>query len=93
MATLRRLQLAAEAGGAAAFLFRGEDAASEHSPAVLRMRVRPALAGMEVMVLKLRGGRGGARLKLSLPNVGGRKSQFSGPASHKPKDGLLRQPL
>lgn len=93
MATLRRLQLAAEAGGAAAFLFRGEDAASEHSPAVLRMRVRPALAGMEVMVLKLRGGRGGTRLKLSLPNVGGRKSQFSGPASHKPKDGLLRQPL
>jgi cell division inhibitor SulA len=90
MATLRRLQLAAEAGGAAAFLFRGEDAASEHSPAVLRMRVRPALAGMEVMVLKLRGGRGGT--KLSLPNVGGGKSQFSYPASHKPTEGLLRQP-
>jgi cell division inhibitor SulA len=92
MATLRRLQLAAEAGGTAAFLFRGEDAASEHSPAVLRLRVRHALAGMEVMVLKLRGGRGGTRLKLSLPNVGGGKSQFSCLASHKPTEGLLRQP-
>lgn len=93
MATLRRLQLAAEAGGSAAFLFRGEDAVNEHSPAVLRLRVRHALAGMEVMVLRLRGGRGGTRLELPLPNGGGGKSLFSSPASHKPTEGLLRQPV
>jgi hypothetical protein len=63
---LRRLQLAAEAGGALALLCRGEDTAREHSPAVLRLRVRPALAGAEVVVLKQRGGRGGARLELPL---------------------------
>ncbi|MGA7979273.1 MAG: translesion DNA synthesis-associated protein ImuA [Chromatiaceae bacterium] len=74
MPALRRLQLAAEAGSAVAFLFRGEDAASEHSPAVLRLRVRPTLAGAEVVVLKQRNGRGGARLELSL-----RDESISGP--------------
>lgn len=65
-AMLRRLQLAAEAGGALALLFRGEGAAREHSPAALRLRVRPSPVGAEVMVLKQRGGRAGASAALSL---------------------------
>lgn len=62
---LRRLQLAARTGDALALLFRPEVAAREHSPAVLRLRVRPAPAGMTVEVLKQRGGRPGAMLVLS----------------------------
>jgi len=63
---LRRLQLAAETGGCIALLFRGEAAAREHSPAVLRLRVRPSMSGAEVKVLKQRGGRAGAVVELSL---------------------------
>jgi cell division inhibitor SulA len=63
---LRRLQLAAETGGAIALLFRGEAAAKAHSPAALRLRVRPSVAGGEVTVLKQRGGRAGAVLQLPL---------------------------
>lgn len=63
---LRRLQLAAEAGGGIALLFRGESAAREHSPAALRLQVRPSMAGAEVRVLKQRGGRAGAVVELTL---------------------------
>jgi hypothetical protein len=64
--TLRRLQLAAEAGGCIALLFRGEEAAREHSPAALRLRVRPSMSGARVKVLKQRGGRAGAVVELPL---------------------------
>lgn len=63
---LRRLQLAAETGGSIALLFRGAAAAREHSPAALRLGVRPSVAGVEVRVLKQRGGRSGAVLELAL---------------------------
>ena len=63
---LRRLQLAAQTGGAVALLFRGEVAAREHSPAALRLQVRPSPDGGEVTVLKQRGGRAGAVLQLPL---------------------------
>ncbi len=53
---LRRLQLAAEEGAALAFLFRHEAAAQHPSPAALRLRVRPVAQGLEVWVLKRRGG-------------------------------------
>jgi len=54
---LRRLQLAAEAGDAPAFLFRPPDVAAQSSPAALRLAVRPAAAGgWQVEVLKRRGG-------------------------------------
>jgi len=53
---LRRLQLAAEAGAALAFLFRAPDAAAEPSPAALRLRVQPTADGWLVEVLKRRGG-------------------------------------
>jgi cell division inhibitor SulA len=66
---LRRLQLAAHTGGALALLFRPETAAQAHSPAVLRLRVRPAPAGMIVEVFKQRGGRTGAALVLSLSSA------------------------
>lgn len=66
ISALRRLQLAAEAGGCIALLFRGEAAAREHSPAALRLRVRPSMSGVEARVLKQRGGRAGAVVELSL---------------------------
>jgi cell division inhibitor SulA/protein ImuA len=53
---LRRLQLAAEAGAALAFLFRPPGAAAEPSPAALRLVVRPTGDGWLVEVLKRRGG-------------------------------------
>jgi len=65
-AALRRLQLAAEAGNVLALLFRGEAAARGHSPAALRLLMRPSMTGAEVTVLKQRGGRAGAVLELPL---------------------------
>jgi hypothetical protein len=53
---LRRLQLAAEAGAALAFLFRPPDVAAEPSPAALRLAVQPTADGWLVEVLKRRGG-------------------------------------
>ncbi len=61
---LRRLQLAAEAGGALGVLFRSAEAAVEPSPAALRLRLAPHPGGWEVEVLKRRGGRSGARVEL-----------------------------
>lgn len=63
---LRRLQLAAEAGDAIALLFRSEAAAGEHSPATLRLQVRPSPTGGEVTLLKQRGGRAGTVIQLPL---------------------------
>ena len=53
---LRRLQLAAEAGAALAFVFRTPDAAAQPSPAALRLGLQPAADGWLVEVLKRRGG-------------------------------------
>jgi hypothetical protein len=65
-AVLRRLQLAAESGGALALLFRGLGAAREHSPAALRLALAPSASGMTVTPLKQRGGRAGTTLELPL---------------------------
>jgi hypothetical protein len=54
--TLRRLQLAAEAGGGWAILFRPPRAADQASPAALRLYLDPAAGGVAVHVLKRRGG-------------------------------------
>jgi hypothetical protein len=51
---LRRLQLAAEEGGALAFLFRPPAAARQSSPAALRLQLS---AGLQIQILKSRGGR------------------------------------
>jgi len=52
---LRRLQLAAETGGAIAFVFRPLRAAKETSPAALRLQVTISESGPRVEVLKCRG--------------------------------------
>jgi len=54
-AALRRLQLAAERGGAMTILFRPPDAAREPSPAVLRLALHTAAGGLAVQILKRRG--------------------------------------
>ncbi len=66
---VRRLQLAAEAGGSLGVLYRPITAASEHSPAALRLRLRPARDGITVDIHKCRGGRAGLRLQLPLSAV------------------------
>jgi hypothetical protein len=63
---VRRLQLAAEAGGSLGILYRPAEAAREHSPAALRLRLSPASAGLLVEIHKCRGGRAGVRLQLSM---------------------------
>jgi hypothetical protein len=52
---LRRLQIAAEGGRAAAFLFRSGEAACESSPAPLRIAVDTAHGGLALSLLKRRG--------------------------------------
>lgn len=68
-AALRRLQLAAETGGAPAFLFRDSATARHPSPAPLRLGLGalPGKAGYRVEVIKQRGGRPGALLNLAVP--------------------------
>lgn len=65
---LRRLQLAAQTGGSLGFLFSGSAAATQSSPAPLRLRVgagaKPGVTGYRVEVIKQRGGRPGALLNL-----------------------------
>lgn len=72
---LRRLQLAAEQGGATAFLFRPAAAMAQPSPAALRLKLS---AGLRVEILKSRGGSPRA-LQLDLP---GRASHPARSASH-----------
>jgi hypothetical protein len=63
---VRRLQLAAETGGSLGILYRPTDAAREHSPAALRLRLRPSAKGLAVHIHKCRGGRAGVNLQLPL---------------------------
>ena len=50
---IRRLQLAAEAGHSLGVLFRQHD--NDHSPAALRLHLRPSETGVHVKVVKARG--------------------------------------
>ena len=54
-AELQRLAVAAEAGRAAAFLFRPLAAADEPSPASLRLALEPAASELHVRIVKRRG--------------------------------------
>jgi hypothetical protein len=69
---VRRLQLAAEAGSSLGILYRPPAAARELSPAALRLRLSPLrsplLHGLAVEIQKVRGGRAGTQLQLSLPS-------------------------
>jgi hypothetical protein len=64
---LRRLQVAAQAGGALALLFRGEAAARDPSPAALRLQVHPTQTGLAVRILRQRGGHPTGVLELGRP--------------------------
>lgn len=70
--SLRRLQLAARAGHKPAFLFRPPAAASEASPAALRVRMTADPGGTRVTLLKCRGRRPGESVLLRrLPGLPG----------------------
>lgn len=56
MKTLRRLQLAAEAGCCWGLLFRPERLYTQASPAALRIKLEPESGGLAVHILKRRGG-------------------------------------
>jgi hypothetical protein len=64
---LRRLQVAAAAGGSAAFLFRSMHAAREASAAPLRLALAADADGLVVSILKRRGPPLTASLHLQLP--------------------------
>lgn len=62
----RRLQLAAEHSGAVALVFRPANALRQNSIAALRLQLSSCADGdLQLEVLKLRGGRSGARLRLA----------------------------
>ncbi len=65
-AELQRLAVAAEAGRAAAFLFRPLAAANESSPACLRLALEPAAPELHVRIVKRRGSPLARPLRLAL---------------------------
>lgn len=66
-AELRRLAVAAEAGGAFAALFRPPQAARESSPATLRLALEPEGERLAVRILKRRGVPLAAPLRIPIP--------------------------
>jgi hypothetical protein len=67
---VRRLQLAAEAGGSLGILYRPLEAAHESSPAALRLRLHAAPEGLAVEIHKSRGGRAGRMLRVGVAPAG-----------------------
>jgi len=65
-AQLRRLQLAAEAGNCLGILFRPLRATQQNSPAALRLRIDPTPLGLDIHILKRRGGWGGKHCTIKL---------------------------
>lgn len=61
---LRRLQLAAEAGGALGLIYRPLRTAEQASPAALRMTLTPSSGALSVRILKRRGGAASQSLRL-----------------------------
>lgn len=61
---LRRLQLAARAGRKPAFLFRPATVAGNASPATLRLHLQARDQDLQLRILKCRGARAGASLRL-----------------------------
>ena len=64
---LRRLQLAAESGRKAAFLFRNRKTAAVSSPAALRLQLTAADDDLQIRVLKCRGRRPAAAIRIRRP--------------------------
>ena len=65
---LRRLQLAAEAGRACAFLYRSPTALRHASPAAVRLALSAAGDGLCVDIVKVRGGHPG-KVIIQLPAI------------------------
>lgn len=79
---VRRLQVAAAAGGAAAFLFRPQAAVREASVAPLRLELSAAPAGrLAVSILKRRGPPRIAPLELDLPRPVSRRADHESPVA------------
>ena len=85
-AALRRLQLAAEEGGATLFAFRPPACAAQASPAPLRLAVVGTRAGVEIRILKRRGPLLPAALNLPVarPVAASPASSRGNPASVRP---------
>jgi hypothetical protein len=66
---VRRLQLAAEAGGSLGILYRPPEAARESSPAALRLRLHAAPDGLAVEIQKSRGGAAGMTLRVAVASM------------------------
>lgn len=67
--SLRRLNLAAQAGDALFFMFRPLAAAQDASPAPLRLALRSAVGGIEVTFVKRRGPQRDEPLVIPLPSL------------------------
>lgn len=65
---LRKLQLAAQAGAGLAVLFRSWQAASQPSPAALRIAIESTADGCRLTILKQRGGWSGQSVRLRRPD-------------------------
>ena len=66
---LRRLQLAAKSTQKAVFLFHDQKAASTSSPAALRLRLTPDNGDLQIRVLKCRGQRPAAAIRIRRPEL------------------------
>ncbi|MBL0164848.1 MAG: translesion DNA synthesis-associated protein ImuA [Xanthomonadales bacterium] len=82
---LRRLQLAAETGGALAFVFRPGQVRDQSSPAALRLEISHSETGSCIEILKCRGIMDG-RLKRRLP-LRTESAPATYPANHSPPFG------
>jgi protein ImuA len=91
---LRRLQLAAQEGGALAFVFATTARAAQPSPSPLRLKLSSAGACLRVNVLKRRGGVVSAPLLLDVVDSGMLVEDLPATtlASDKPRPALLRRP-
>ncbi len=91
--SLRRLQLAAEAGRCWGVLFRPTEAAAHASPAALRLQLRREEQTTSVRLLKCRGGQSGLEFRLDLDSehVEPPRLQEALPAPAAPRP--LRRPL
>jgi len=66
---LRRLQLAAEVGQSLGLLFCAPEMAKQSSPAALRLELTPSQNGLNVQVLKRRGGWAAGPVHLNMDHV------------------------
>ncbi|MFZ5841635.1 MAG: translesion DNA synthesis-associated protein ImuA [Pseudomonadota bacterium] len=64
---LRRLQLAAQAGNSHAFLLRPLSAQRQTTPASLRLQLAPAVAALQLQILKRRGGTASDPFSVPMP--------------------------